>query len=429
MKKKNGFTLIELLAIIVILAIIAVITVPIILNIIENSKMGAAKDSAYGYKDSVNKWYVSKLTEDPNYVLNDGTYSVSELGATVEGKQPGSNSWVTISKTNVTDGCLQFDEYKVEITNGEVGEASVGECEGVSVFMGTYVPPVDTDTHKGIVYLDPTDLSNTCDSTNYSSVPGETKSGCMKFYIFDENENGTVDMILDHNTSLGIFWTKYTESGSYVNYKGPREALYQLYEDTKDWVGISDLTSDSNYSPAWTYRSINHTYTIDYTKHLSASNSYDYASETGAYKARFITAEELSFITGKNTTENPNNWVISTFNDDYNIGTLSRVSGGQPLYALETDQIARVESYRWLFDNLNSCQDYSWCSNNSSSLTGNSGYWTSSPGNGNDNNTYYTSMYAWDVNNTGCVMSMTVGSSAYGIRPVITVPKSVLGIN
>ena len=130
MKKNKGFTLIELLAIIVILAIIAVITVPIILNIIENSKMGAAKDSAYGYKDSVNKWYVSKLTEDPNYVLNDGTYSVSELGATVEGKQPGSNSWVTISKTNVTDGCLQFDEYKVEIANGEVGEASVGECTG-----------------------------------------------------------------------------------------------------------------------------------------------------------------------------------------------------------------------------------------------------------------------------------------------------------
>ena len=49
-KKKNAFTLIELLAIIVILAIIALITVPIILNIIENSRKGAAQDSAYGYK-------------------------------------------------------------------------------------------------------------------------------------------------------------------------------------------------------------------------------------------------------------------------------------------------------------------------------------------------------------------------------------------
>lgn len=88
---KKAFTLIELLAIIVILAIIAVITVPIILNIINNSKRGAAIDSAYGYRDAINKWYVSKLTENPNYVLNDGTYSVSELEVTVEGKQPGSN--------------------------------------------------------------------------------------------------------------------------------------------------------------------------------------------------------------------------------------------------------------------------------------------------------------------------------------------------
>ena len=45
--KKKGFTLIELLAIIVILAIIAVITVPIILNIIENSRKGAAIDRCH----------------------------------------------------------------------------------------------------------------------------------------------------------------------------------------------------------------------------------------------------------------------------------------------------------------------------------------------------------------------------------------------
>ena len=43
-RKSKAFTLIELLAIIVILAIIAVITVPIILNIIENSRKGAATE-------------------------------------------------------------------------------------------------------------------------------------------------------------------------------------------------------------------------------------------------------------------------------------------------------------------------------------------------------------------------------------------------
>ena len=94
MKNKKGFTLIELLAIIVILAIIAVITVPIILDIIDNSKKGAAKDSAYGYKDAINKFYVSKLSEEPNYNIPNNSYKTSDLktlGVSASGKEPESN--------------------------------------------------------------------------------------------------------------------------------------------------------------------------------------------------------------------------------------------------------------------------------------------------------------------------------------------------
>ena len=79
-QKRNAFTLIELLAIIVILAIIAVITVPIILNIIENSRKGAATDSAYGYKDSVNKFYIAEL-QNHNKLKLDGTYTVKSDGS------------------------------------------------------------------------------------------------------------------------------------------------------------------------------------------------------------------------------------------------------------------------------------------------------------------------------------------------------------
>jgi len=131
MKKKNAFTLIELLAIIVILAIIAVITVPIILNIIDNSKKGAVQDSAYGYKDAINKMYVSKLTENPDYSIPNNSYNMSQLkdmGVTVSGQEPNSNSWVIIENNNVTTGCLQFDEYKVNITEGKVGNVEKGTC-------------------------------------------------------------------------------------------------------------------------------------------------------------------------------------------------------------------------------------------------------------------------------------------------------------
>jgi type IV pilus assembly protein PilA len=45
---KKGFTLIELLAVIVILAIIALIATPIIMNVIDDAKKQAFKNSAYG---------------------------------------------------------------------------------------------------------------------------------------------------------------------------------------------------------------------------------------------------------------------------------------------------------------------------------------------------------------------------------------------
>lgn len=41
--KKKGFTLIELLAVIVILAIIALVAVPLVLNVIEDSKQEQPK--------------------------------------------------------------------------------------------------------------------------------------------------------------------------------------------------------------------------------------------------------------------------------------------------------------------------------------------------------------------------------------------------
>ena len=51
--KKNGFTLIELLAVIVILAIIALIAVPIVLNIIDNSKETSNKRSIDMYAKAI----------------------------------------------------------------------------------------------------------------------------------------------------------------------------------------------------------------------------------------------------------------------------------------------------------------------------------------------------------------------------------------
>ena len=113
-KKKKAFTLIELLAIIVILAIIAVITVPIILNIIDNSSEGASKDSAYGYIDAVNKYYLTKLVNDTSQELPTGIIDVSELPEdfSVSGTTP-SEGWIKLEKGQVLDYSLKFGDYIV----------------------------------------------------------------------------------------------------------------------------------------------------------------------------------------------------------------------------------------------------------------------------------------------------------------------------
>ena len=61
---KKGFTLIELLAVIVILAIIALITVPVVINIINNAKKGAAEDSTYGVMEAAKLFWVQNNVEN-----------------------------------------------------------------------------------------------------------------------------------------------------------------------------------------------------------------------------------------------------------------------------------------------------------------------------------------------------------------------------
>ena len=135
-KSKNAFTLIELLAIIVILAIIAVITVPIILNIIENSRMGAATDSAYGYKDAVNKWYVTKLQEDNQFQL-DSSYTISSDGKLgdivipISGDKP-SGGYLNYSNNTLQGGCLVIGDYAVTFEGGNATSTIKGDCSSSS---------------------------------------------------------------------------------------------------------------------------------------------------------------------------------------------------------------------------------------------------------------------------------------------------------
>lgn len=87
---KKGFTLIELLAVIVILAIISLISTPLILNVIDDSKKGALKNTAYGIIETAKlKYATDKLNgenEAVTFTFNNGVETSEPRGKKLEYK-------------------------------------------------------------------------------------------------------------------------------------------------------------------------------------------------------------------------------------------------------------------------------------------------------------------------------------------------------
>ena len=106
---KKGFTLIELLAVIVILAIIMLIATPIILNVIEDARQGAARSSAMGYVNAIEKEIMAKqVTGDAGDLMNTTIIDPSIIS--IRGERPDE---VTLYVSNglVTGGTIRFDKY------------------------------------------------------------------------------------------------------------------------------------------------------------------------------------------------------------------------------------------------------------------------------------------------------------------------------
>lgn len=118
--KKKGFTLIELLAVIVILAIIALIATPIILGVIDDAKRGAAKSSALGYIDAVEKYIALNQMDDAAESKESLTQTFTRTDVSVKGTRPDAVS-ITFDKGVVTAASVSVNGYTVTMdANGSV---------------------------------------------------------------------------------------------------------------------------------------------------------------------------------------------------------------------------------------------------------------------------------------------------------------------
>ena len=234
MNKKKGFTLVELLAVIVILVIIALIATPIILNVINDAKKEAAKDSFYGYMDAIEKAIiVNDIDEEEGFPTPDsnGCYNLKELNEKVNIKG---------TKPKITDAakvCLK--EGTVTSLTGVEIDAFTFAYDGKELTQTKNGTTEDTKKYKfyengTAIYYNP-ETGKKCDKGDEVSTTG-TKSGCMKWYAFNDKEgNATINVILDHNTTAKLAWNS-TGSNSEM-----KEVAEQLENDTSTWTNTARL--------------------------------------------------------------------------------------------------------------------------------------------------------------------------------------------
>ncbi len=141
--RKKGFTLIELLAVIVILAIVALIAVPIVLKLIEKSKIGSAKASANNYLEALETYAVTsaidksniKLEKNNKYnvtkntVINGINYKkINDLVELKGNKPTGEDDYIVLDNNYmVKEASLTLNRYKVIIKDGEITDMIKGE--------------------------------------------------------------------------------------------------------------------------------------------------------------------------------------------------------------------------------------------------------------------------------------------------------------
>lgn len=375
-RNEKGFTLIELLAVIVILAIILLIATPIVLNIINNSKESAALRSAELYIDGAQKFLASvQMKNDQDFDFEDKnkiTITVDKLeskGYKVSGDRPNSGAILTITEKGITKlQNFKIKGYEIIISNGNLNvkknNANIKKySNGEVIYFNVDTGCVCTDDYK--------------ESQSNTGV----KSGCMKFYAFNDMGEDTINLLLDHNTTNLIEWVSendYVSSGGTKNDygsngksdKGPITLLKQLKEDTKNWKGTIEPSD----------------YTIDQT---DQPNNIKFTINYSGYKARLITVNEIIKIIGNKT--------------------LNEVSAAEPFNLAGTG---------WLYDRTSTDCKNSGCLNNSDAAIW--GYWTATSVAPYSDGAWYVQAY------NAAAYTQVNAMWQVGVRPVITVSKNKL---
>ena len=244
--KKRGFTLIELLAVIVILAIIALIATPIVMNVIENARKGAAERSASNYVDAVEVALAAAKLDAP---VADGTYEIKSNGNILISKNDTCNKYgcgekylkIDMNGTKPTGGSITIENGQVKdsTTYLKFNKRTVNLIEGATI-SGNFDVYMTLEEIKGqttAIQYDPV--------KNIKCTSGDT---CYNWYVLEDKGSDYAYVTLIMDQKLGdqqVAWcgdeTLCKTNGNWVNTKGPITAMNYLKSQTSNWTVDVDL--------------------------------------------------------------------------------------------------------------------------------------------------------------------------------------------
>ena len=277
------------------------------------------------------------------------TYPTRQTGFVYQYSVNGGSAWTTVSSgttatytftangniiARIYDGVNYFSASSLSVTKiGENGPIENGR----------------------VIYLNP-QTGKICNDYVNSNSLNENKTGCLKWYTFDgNNESENINLLLDHNTTYTV---AYNSDNVNTEMKEIKVELDNLVTISK-WV----------------------------------------------YVPRLITADEVAKIV-KHPTFNS---VTSDNGDWFYFDTLST---SKPSLGIGESK------YKWLFNYTKGCvTDNKGCDVEDNVTRG---YWTSS-------RVYTESVWdIWRVDRGGLGMNACSIDDQYGVRPVITVSKSII---
>lgn len=217
MNKNKGFTLVELIGIVIVLGLLVIIGIP---SLIKTMKVNQNREYEVFEKNlflATETYVANHIEEIDELKVVGGTYYVFTSYLLEEKLIKQKNLYNPKTKRNLTDNAA------IKVT--------VSEDSSYEYVLTTYDPPVYAN--GTIVYFNPVTGEFCSDYTNTNSGNGVTE-GCMKWYIFNDYKKAEkINLLLDHNTTSIMLMSSAV--GTNVNDVTLDNIITTINTDTASW--------------------------------------------------------------------------------------------------------------------------------------------------------------------------------------------------